>query len=839
MTQPLRNYLSATRVQGTPTPVGGLTADQVRDLVGAMFDGFAAFTYDSQTRTLAFVLTDPDIPADIARDTEVDAEVKAEARLRTEGDDIQAIVIASNANLTSALTAQAGATTALIAEVTADVVVNHSGSRHEYSAGDVLYFTPKSTAAETLFNKRDASSHTRLDALDRHNKLPRIRVYPESIKSTNQIAGNYEVSLDNVVEEIFIGPDPFNPITPEISRFKLTEISNERPVDVHNSGWLFAGAEYRFNVEISDAEAQAIFDQSPDTFLVFVGEFSNRDRSVVIRTNEFTIPIGDVEGFPSTREEVGRISEDVAHNRNLLADMEQEEFVRWATSAPGDGTFLVFPSSSGGSYSQPILQVPDPTKALTGVGWVNQWVRPDPGANPGYDVTDVNAWQNLFSIIVRLKHRSSQADFRVLLPGALRNSPIGQMSSSTWVSFHSDADWDYYLYSVASALPQNVSLSDFYVPVGDGYTLQHHGPQRHTIYRGRVQALEEYAPHSPRRVTQLPHYMLEDEILVLTQDALHPATEQRWDFTPDAVTGFNADSGVYDNRYVGVAIPNAVDTSIGDTSGSPRNNGAAGWGSDLSAIFQTAGIRAMYARTTEEDTLYVVVDKGLISDADAVRPGNYRLSLLLPLDGRPGSSSSFWSRSVVADAITTQAATRTLAFTITGVRSQLSLQSFAVIVPGGTGPSVSLRHNTDYLRINSGTVEFSGAGVAMEKGLYRGKKDGTPERVYLRTTPEPSGLAAISYNAALKIDWNDGQMRSVTLTGNTTVSFDNVKAGSVLVLEVTQDSTGSRTITWPASVEWASGSAEGPSDGGGDVDVFTLLALTGNRIVASAALDVS
>lgn len=604
---------------------------------------------------------------------------------------------------------------------------------------------PSSAGVDATARSEAAKNKAEISRVDRAAKGPRIRFYPESIPSLDDIEGNYRIALDNVVEEILFGPSGA-PIDPEISRFKLTEIGNGRSIEVHNSGWLFSGADYEFDVEISAAEAQSIVDESPDTFLVFVGEFSNRDRSTVILTNEVTVPIGDVAPFPSTRGESNRIAQDVAHNRNLLADMEQEEFVRWVTSAPGDGALLVFPSSAGGSYSQPILQVPDATKALPGVGWVDQWVRPDPGANPGYDPTDESAWQNLFSIIVRLKHRSSQADFRVLLPGALRNSPIGLLSSSYWVSFHSDDDWDYYLYSVASALPQNVSLSDFYVPVGDGYTLQHHGPQRHTIYRGKVQALEEYDPHTPRRVDELPHVMLRDELLVLEKEALHPESEQRWNFTPDSVVGYNPATSLYTNRYYGAALPNVVDTSTGDTGQNPRNDGAAGWGSDLSAIFQTNGIRALYARTSEENTLYLVLDKDLISDADAAKPGEFRISLLLPLAGSPEARASFWSRSVVADEITTQATTRTLAFTITHVRSQLSLQTFAVTDPGGTVPSLSLRHNTDYLRINSGTVEFSGAGVSMARGLYRGTPEGDPEHVQLTRAPR------VLYGAVARTD---------------------------------------------------------------------------------------
>jgi hypothetical protein len=40
----------------------------------------------------------------------------------------------------------------------------------------------------------------------------------------------------------------------------------------------------------------------------------------------------------------------------------------------------------------------------------------------------------------------------------------------------------------------------------------------------------------------------------------------------------------------------------------------------------------------------------------------------------------------------------------------------------------------------------------------------------------------------------------VTLTGNVTFTFAGAVDGQRLILEIIQDATGSRTITWPASV---------------------------------------
>ena len=103
----------------------------------------------------------------------------------------------------------------------------------------------------------------------------------------------------------------------------------------------------------------------------------------------------------------------------------------------------------------------------------------------------------------------------------------------------------------------------------------------------------------------------------------------------------------------------------------------------------------------------------------------------------------------------------------------------------------------------------------------------------------PKELDPITYNAATTIDWLVTDMRTVTLTGNIVFSFSNIQVGRALVVEVNQDATGGKTVTWPASVEWAGGSAEGPTSAGSATDIYTFLALASNRIIGTALLNVS
>lgn len=82
---------------------------------------------------------------------------------------------------------------------------------------------------------------------------------------------------------------------------------------------------------------------------------------------------------------------------------------------------------------------------------------------------------------------------------------------------------------------------------------------------------------------------------------------------------------------------------------------------------------------------------------------------------------------------------------------------------------------------------------------------------------------AIGNSGATKtVDWNDGAYQTITLTADCTLTFTAPSTYPArLQLDVTQDSTGSWDITWPASVEWAGGAAP----------TITPTATTGNDII--------
>jgi len=82
-------------------------------------------------------------------------------------------------------------------------------------------------------------------------------------------------------------------------------------------------------------------------------------------------------------------------------------------------------------------------------------------------------------------------------------------------------------------------------------------------------------------------------------------------------------------------------------------------------------------------------------------------------------------------------------------------------------------------------------------------------------------------SATFAIDAGAGTTHTVTLTGSigTALTFSNLPSdGSItLTLIITQDATGSRTITWPSGTKWAGGTAPTLSTAANAVDIVTLV----------------
>ncbi len=90
---------------------------------------------------------------------------------------------------------------------------------------------------------------------------------------------------------------------------------------------------------------------------------------------------------------------------------------------------------------------------------------------------------------------------------------------------------------------------------------------------------------------------------------------------------------------------------------------------------------------------------------------------------------------------------------------------------------------------------------------------------------------ALTSGTSVTLDISQGSVFTITLAHNiSTFTWSNPATSgdvSAFVLKVTQDGTGSRTIAFPASVDFAGGTAPTLSTGANDVDVFVFFTVNG------------
>jgi hypothetical protein len=121
-----------------------------------------------------------------------------------------------------------------------------------------------------------------------------------------------------------------------------------------------------------------------------------------------------------------------------------------------------------------------------------------------------------------------------------------------------------------------------------------------------------------------------------------------------------------------------------------------------------------------------------------------------------------------------------------------------------------------YLGYNTGTAKWNNVSLTGKVALATG---GGAETV--NDLGSGSGTRAI--NLA------NGNVVSATLAGATTFTFSGATAGMACSFGVylTQDATGSRTVTWPASVKWSGGTPPTLSTAANAVDILVFETIDG------------
>jgi hypothetical protein len=128
------------------------------------------------------------------------------------------------------------------------------------------------------------------------------------------------------------------------------------------------------------------------------------------------------------------------------------------------------------------------------------------------------------------------------------------------------------------------------------------------------------------------------------------------------------------------------------------------------------------------------------------------------------------------------------------------LSSYVDAVCGQPAGNVGIGTSTPSALLDvDGTTRLGGAVSVEDNEVTRSKLKDYSETTVIANT-----------GATYTIDLENGNVFNLTLTGDCTYTFSNPPASGsagAFTLIQNQDGTGSRTVTWPASVEWAGGSA--------------------------------
>lgn len=112
---------------------------------------------------------------------------------------------------------------------------------------------------------------------------------------------------------------------------------------------------------------------------------------------------------------------------------------------------------------------------------------------------------------------------------------------------------------------------------------------------------------------------------------------------------------------------------------------------------------------------------------------------------------------------------------------------------GATTCSASLSVGTTLAVTGATTL----TGALTSNGLTTVKQTKNTVTAY---TPDAAGTATLNLTT--------GNIHHITMpAGNITIAISNETAGQCFLIEILQDGTGSRTVTWFSGISWAGGSA--------------------------------
>jgi len=149
-----------------------------------------------------------------------------------------------------------------------------------------------------------------------------------------------------------------------------------------------------------------------------------------------------------------------------------------------------------------------------------------------------------------------------------------------------------------------------------------------------------------------------------------------------------------------------------------------------------------------------------------------------------------------------------------------------VVAPGTSG-NVLTSNGTTWASsaLAAGDVTLNGVQTLTNKTIEAGTfTNGYTEETVVANT-----------STAYTIDLANGSVQYLTLTDNCVYTFPTPVAGKSFILVQKQNGTGSRTVTWPASVKWPGATAPTLTATASKADKFIFTAIDGSSWLGSVA----
>jgi len=125
--------------------------------------------------------------------------------------------------------------------------------------------------------------------------------------------------------------------------------------------------------------------------------------------------------------------------------------------------------------------------------------------------------------------------------------------------------------------------------------------------------------------------------------------------------------------------------------------------------------------------------------------------------------------------------------------------------------------NISSANTDSTIVTISGSETLTNKTLTKPTVNGSVQTI----TTDTDG-------ATVTFDMASSNFHKVTLEGNRTLAVSNTSTGQIFYLRLLQDGTGSRTVTWFATISWAGGSAPTLTTTADKADLFAFVTTGSN-----------